>query len=80
MDSPPHRGEKESKMMAKKTYADDLTAKLNAASGEDVEKKRLMLYLDPAAYDRLKAFCGARKLSMNRAAIIALETMLDHVE
>lgn len=67
-------------MMAKKTYADDLTAKLNAASGEDTEKKRLMLYLDPALYNRIKTFCEERRLSMNKAVTIAMETMLDHVE
>ena len=67
-------------MAKQKTYHDELTTKLDAARGEDTEKKRLMLYLDPALYDRVKAFCEARKLSMNKASIIALETMLDHVE
>jgi len=44
------------------------------------EKRDWHLFVDPPLYDRVKAFCEARKLSMNKAAIIALETMLDHVE
>ena len=40
-------------------------------------RKRVMLYLDPDVYEALKAFAGKRKLSMNVAATLAVEAMLE---
>ena len=67
-------------MATKPSYHDDLTAKLEAASGADPERKRVMLYLPPQLYQRLKAFSEARRVSMNQLAIIAIESLIDHAE
>ena len=39
-----------------------------------------MLYLDPEVYEELKAFEGKRRLSMNVAATLAVEAMLETEE
>jgi len=36
-----------------------------------------MLYLDPDVYEALKAFATKRRLSMNVAATLAVEAMLE---
>jgi len=54
-----------------------LRAKLDEAARSAPEKKRVMLYLDPDVYEALKAFAGERDLSMNVAATLAVEAMLE---
>ena len=47
------------------------------AAKEPPERKRVMLYLDPDVYEALKAFATKRRLSMNVAATLAVEAMLE---
>ena len=54
-----------------------LRAKLDEAAKATPEKKRVMLYLDPDVYEALKSFAGERRLSMNVAATLAVEAMLE---
>lgn len=54
-----------------------LRAKLDEAAKAAPERKRVMLYLDPGVYEALKAFAGKRRLSMNVAATLAVEAMLE---
>jgi len=54
-----------------------LRAKLDDAAQAAPEKKRVMLYLEPDVYEALKAFAGERRLSMNVAATLAVEAMLE---
>ena len=54
-----------------------LRAKLDEAARAAPERKRVMLYLDPDVYEALKAFAGKRRLSMNVAATLAVEAMLE---
>jgi len=54
-----------------------LRAKLNEAAQATPERKRVMLYLDPDVYEALKAFATKRRLSMNVAATLAVEAMLE---
>jgi predicted HicB family RNase H-like nuclease len=65
--------------MTKKEY-DALTERLNAASGEDTEKKRLMLYLEPSLHARLKTLCKVRRVSMNTFGTLAIEDAISHFE
>ena len=54
--------------------------RLREATAEEKKSRtgRVMLYLDPELHDRFKRFCQQRGLSMNRAATIAIETMVEH--
>ena len=54
-----------------------LRAKLDEAAQAAPERKRVMLYLDPDVYEALKTFAGKRRLSMNVAATLAVEAMLE---
>jgi len=54
-----------------------LRAKLDEAAQAVPERKRVMLYLDPDVYEALKAFASKRRLSMNVAATLAVEAMLE---
>ncbi len=54
-----------------------LRAKLDEAARAAPERKRVMLYLDPHVYEALKAFAAKRRLSMNVAATLAVEAMLE---
>ena len=54
-----------------------LRAKLDEAAQSVPERRRVMLYLDPEVYEALKAFAGKRRLSMNVAATLAVEAMLE---
>ena len=54
-----------------------LRAKLDQAAQSAPERKRVMLYLDPDVYEALKAFASKRRLSMNVAATLAVEAMLE---
>ena len=54
-----------------------LRAKLDQAAQAAPERKRVMLYLDPDVYEALKAFASNRRLSMNVAATLAVEAMLE---
>jgi hypothetical protein len=58
-------------------YKKTLRAKLNEAAQAAPERKRVMLYLDSEVYEALKAFAAKRRLSMNVAATIAVEAMLE---
>ena len=54
-----------------------LRAKLDEAAQAAPERKRVMLYLNPEVYEALKAFATRRRLSMNVAATLAVEAMLE---
>ena len=54
-----------------------LRAKLDEAAQAAPERKRVMLYLDPGVYGALKAFAKKHGLSMNVAATLAVEAMLE---
>ena len=54
-----------------------LRAKLDQAAKAAPERKRVMLYLNPEVYEALKAFASKRRLSMNVAATLAVEAMLE---
>ncbi len=54
-----------------------LRAKLDEAAQAAPERKRVMLYLDPDVYEALKTFASKRRLSMNVAATLAVEAMLE---
>ena len=54
-----------------------LRAKLDEAAKVAPERKRVMLYLDPDVYAALKEFAVTRGLSMNVAATLAVEAMLE---
>jgi hypothetical protein len=54
-----------------------LRAKLDEAAKAVPEKKRVMLYLDPDVYEGLKAFAAKHRLSMNVAATLAVEAMIE---
>jgi len=58
-------------------FDETLKKKLKDAAKAQPEKKRVMLYLDPETYDALKAFATTRRLSMNVAATLAVEAMLE---
>ena len=58
-------------------FDETLRAKLKEAAKEPPERKRVMLYLDPEVYEALKAFATNRRLSMNVAATLAVEAMLE---
>ena len=58
-------------------FDETLKAKLDEAAKVQPERKRVMLYLDPEIYDALKAFAAKRRLSMNVAATLAVEAMLE---
>ena len=67
--------------MAKKTFHQDVNERFSAESKTKTsEKKRLMLYLEPELYERIKALADRSGMSMNKAVQIAIETTLDHVE
>ncbi len=58
-------------------FDETLKAKLEEAAKVQPERKRVMLYLDPETYDGLKAFAKRHKVSMNVAATLAVEAMLE---
>ena len=61
-------------------FDETLKAKLKEAAKSQPERKRVMLYLDPDVYEGLKAFAAERRLSMNVAATLAVEAMLETEE
>ena len=58
-------------------FDETLKAKLEEAAKAQPDRKRVMLYLDPETYRALKAFASKRRLSMNVAATLAVEAMLE---
>ena len=58
-------------------FKSTLRAKLEEAAQATRERKRVMLYLDPETYESLKTFAARRRLSMNVAATLAVEAMLE---
>ena len=58
-------------------FKSTLRAKLEEAAQATRERKRVMLYLDPVTYESLKTFAARRRLSMNVAATLAVEAMLE---
>ena len=58
-------------------FKSTLRAKLEEAAQATRERKRVMLYLDPKTYESLKTFAAKRRLSMNVAATLAVEAMLE---
>ena len=58
-------------------FDETLKAKLKEAAKTQPERKLVMLYLDPEVYEALKAFASKRRLSMNVAATLAVEAMLE---
>ena len=58
-------------------FDETLKKKLKDAAKAQPERKRVMLYLDPGVYGALKAFAKKHGLSMNVAATLAVEAMLE---
>ncbi len=58
-------------------FDETLKAKLEEAARAQPERKRVMLYLSPEVYEALKAFAKRRGLSMNVAATLAVEAMIE---
>ena len=62
-----------------KDFGAEIERRLNAAASDTKGRSgRVMLYLEPELHAQFKAFCRQRGLSMNRAATIAIETMIEH--
>jgi len=59
--------------------AEELARRLaEAAGGQRETSGRLMVYMPPSVYGDFKRWCAARGLSMNKAALVAIETMMKH--
>lgn len=62
-------------------FGQDVAARLAEAAAElkaPAKTGRLMLYLEPDLHREFKAFSARLGVSMNRAAIIAIQAMMDH--
>lgn len=61
------------------SMGDDLARRLaEAAGGKRETTGRLMVYMPPTLYAEYRQWCAHRGLSMNRATLVAIQTMMEH--